>query len=77
MQNKEWLEVIMDDESHDSDDSTYIPDHDLSSIPSQDRVLFGNYATPENISAAHTLGRVVLDNKMALSDLVKVLCALS
>lgn len=66
--------MVSDDESSDSDDNNYIPNHDLSSIKSEEHVLFSSYPTPENLSAAHTLGRVVLDNKMNFEDLVKILC---
>jgi hypothetical protein len=36
--------------------------------------LFANYPSPEELSASHTVGRVELDSKMNLGELVKVLC---
>ena len=36
--------------------------------------IFADYPDPETLSAAHTVGRVVLDKRMHLDELVKVLC---
>jgi hypothetical protein len=44
-----------------------------STYPSDFR-LFANYPSPEELSAAHTVGRVELDSKMNLGEFVKVLC---
>jgi hypothetical protein len=60
-----------DDESADKvnfDDSTS-PNPTLHNID-----IFANYPDTETLSSAHTIGRVVLDSRMHLDELVKVLC---
>lgn len=44
-------------------------DHMLNSIK-----LYANYPEHKELSATHTLGKVVLDEKMDLGELVKILC---
>ena len=43
-------------------------------IDDNDLCFFADYPNRKSLSAAHTIGRVVLDNEMCMDSLVKVLC---
>ena len=61
-----WDDTPADDyANYNSNNSNTYPD---------DFQLFANYPSPEELSAAHTVGRVELDSKMKLGEFVKVLC---
>ena len=56
-------------------DMVIIPEDSISNILNDDEFrLYAAYPSLPNLSAAHTIGRVVLEDRMCFDELVKVLC---